>query len=69
MSNKVETKLIGTTITSTATFKDTANTVVAPTTVNLKYKKPGELIITTVVVTATPITNLYTARVNVLCDL
>jgi hypothetical protein len=40
MSTKIETRLIGTTVTSTATFKNDANAIFAPAIVNLKYKKP-----------------------------
>lgn len=64
MSSKIESKLIGTTLTTNATFKNSTNVIFAPTTVNLKYKKsdtPGTIV--TTLVTATPITNVYTTDV------
>jgi hypothetical protein len=64
MSSKIESKLIGTTLSATATFKNSAGAAFAPSTVNLKYKKsdtPGTIV--TVPVTPAAITFLCSADV------
>ncbi len=58
--NKVEKKLIGTTLTTSAVFKNDANVVVYPATVNLKYKKPNNQIVT---VAVTPVSNKFSSDV------
>lgn len=63
MSNKIETKLVGTTLSTSATFKNTSNQTFAPSLVNLKYKKSD----TNGTIVTTPVTpdvsNVYTTSV------
>lgn len=62
MSSKIDTKLIGTTLSTSATFKDATNTIIAPSTVHLKYKSPVTLTVTTTTVTP-DVSNKYTTTV------
>ena len=57
---KLSTKLIGTTITSSAVFKDEHYTTVFPTSVNIKYRTPSGVITTLPVL---PISQIYSAKV------
>lgn len=60
--SKIETRLIGTTLSTSAVFKNVSNVIFAPTTVNLKYKKPGALSVTSTTVSP-DIANKYTTTV------
>lgn len=67
MSSKIETKLIGTTLNTTATFKNSSGVAFAPGLVNLKYKKSDTngTIVTTPV---TPADTTFLCTANVLLD-
>lgn len=60
----IEQKLLGTTLISVSEFKNESDEIIVPTAVNIKYKKPNNVI--DVVPVAVGINNKFTA--NVLLD-